>query len=160
MIFNLHRPFRFISAVTLALTLAACATAPTPYQAASEEGGYTDQKTGEDQYRVTFQGNEVTPKQSIEDAALFRAAQVAYKADKDYFQVVSTKTEPVADKGHLNALDIVVLDEEKPENGQNIYNVRDVIKELNGKVQQLTAPAIGANGAIVDDLRKPSTRNY
>ena len=157
---KIRKPFNIISAAVLTLMIAACATAPTPYQAATEDGGYTDKKTGADRYQVTFQGNEATPKQSIEDAALFRAAQVAYKAEKSYFQVVSSKTEPVADKGHVNALDIVVLDEQTSDNGGDIYNARDVITELNTKVQRLSTPAIGSNGAIVNDLRKPRTRDY
>ncbi len=88
-------PFRTASAALLLTTLAACATAPTPYQAVNDEGGYTDQQLESDRYRVKFEGNEATPRETVEDFALYRAAELTLQTGNDYFKVVSKEVEPI-----------------------------------------------------------------
>ncbi|MGI9484806.1 MAG: CC0125/CC1285 family lipoprotein [Geminicoccaceae bacterium] len=86
---------RAASVAILAATLAACATSPTPYQAVSEEGGYADQQLESDRYRVKFEGNDATSRETVEDYALYRAAELTLQTGNDYFKVVSKEVEPV-----------------------------------------------------------------
>jgi hypothetical protein len=82
-------------AVILALGLAACETA-TPYQPAAPNtataGGFTDQQIDSNHFRVTFQGNSVTPRQTVENYLLYRAAELTVKQGYDWFEMVDRKT--------------------------------------------------------------------
>lgn len=71
---------------TLPLTLVAgllagCAT-PSPYapRLQGQATGYTDRALTENRYRVTFTGNTVTPRETVESYLLLRAAEVARAA--------------------------------------------------------------------------------
>ncbi len=62
-----------------ALTLVACATA-TPYQEASKPGGYdgfSQQLIENDRARISFGGNSLTNRETVENYLLYRAAEVA-----------------------------------------------------------------------------------
>ena len=73
------------SAVVFALLVAACATA-TPYQPTGGGNfGYSDERLSQNRYRVTFTGNSVTPRETVEDYLLLRAAQVTLAAGGDWF---------------------------------------------------------------------------
>jgi len=87
--------FRTLSGTLVALGLAACSISPTPYQAIGEDGGYTDQQLESDRYRVKFEGNSATPRETVEDYALYRAAELTLQTGNDYFKVVSKEVEPV-----------------------------------------------------------------
>ena len=78
----------------LALGLAACATA-TPYGPASQGGGYgfSDQRIEENRFRITFRGNSLTSRETVENSLLFRAAELTVEQDYDYFVVVENDTE-------------------------------------------------------------------
>lgn len=82
-------------AVLLTLALAACAASPTPYQLAGEEGGYADQQIESDRYRVSFEGNAATSRETVENYALYRAAELTLASGNDYFKVVSKEVEPI-----------------------------------------------------------------
>lgn len=84
-------------AFTLAFGLAACSTAPTPYQVLGDNGGYSDQQIEDDRYSIKFTGNSATPRDVVEEFALFRAAEVTLENGYDYFKVVSKEIEPVVD---------------------------------------------------------------
>lgn len=76
------------------LALTAC-TAPTPY-APKQPGsytGYTDQKLDETRYRVTFTGNSVTPRETVEDYLLLRSAEVTLQSGYRYFVFDTRDTE-------------------------------------------------------------------
>jgi hypothetical protein len=77
--------------LSLAALLAACATA-TPYQPVQDGFGYFDQKLEEDRYRITFQGNSKTTRQTVEDYVLYRAAEVTLAHNFDYFLLVDRAT--------------------------------------------------------------------
>ncbi len=87
--------FRAAAAASLALALAACAASPTPYQIVDDDGGYSDQQIESDRYRVTFEGNRATPRETVENYALYRAAELTLEQGFDYFRVVSKEVEPV-----------------------------------------------------------------
>lgn len=73
-------------------TLAACATA-TPYQPAERGYGYSEQRIEQNRYRVTFTGNSDTPKQTVENYLLYRAAELTLQSGYDYFVLVTDSTE-------------------------------------------------------------------
>lgn len=89
------RMYRFAAAALLVTGLAACSASPTPYQLAGEQGGYTDQQLESDRYRVTFEGNSSTPREVVEDYALYRAAELTLQNGADSFKVVSKDVEPI-----------------------------------------------------------------
>lgn len=68
------------------LALAACAE-PTPYAPSTPDNatGYTDQQLAANRYRVTFSGNSVTSRQTVENYLLLRAAEVTERAGYPYF---------------------------------------------------------------------------
>ena len=86
---------RRASALLIALALSACAATPTPYQVADDGGGYSDQQLESDRYRVKFEGNSATSRETVEDLALYRAAELTLQTGNDYFKVVSKEVEPV-----------------------------------------------------------------
>ena len=76
------------------LLLAACATA-TPYGPASQGGGYgfSDQRIESNRFRITFRGNSSTPRETVENSLLYRAAELTVDQGYDYFVVIENDTE-------------------------------------------------------------------
>jgi hypothetical protein len=87
---------RFAFAVlAAALSLSACAT-PTPYEQASKATsgqGYADQRIENDRWRVSFSGNSVTSRQTVESYMLYRAAELTVQSGYDWFETVGRSTE-------------------------------------------------------------------
>lgn len=81
-------------ALIAAAGLAACATS-TPYQPAATSGGYgfSEQRIEENRYRITFRGNASTTRDTVENALLYRAAELTLQNGYDYFLVVERDTE-------------------------------------------------------------------
>lgn len=86
--------FRFLIAGALALSIAACASV-TPYGPAAQGGGYgySDQRIEDNRYRITFRGNSVTSRETVENALLYRAAELTIDLGYDYFIAVENDTE-------------------------------------------------------------------
>jgi hypothetical protein len=87
---------RALLAVAAALTLTACETA-TPYQPVTAHndmarGGYSEQQIEENRWRVEFEGNSLTSRQTVERYLLFRAAQLTVNQGFDWFQAVDRHT--------------------------------------------------------------------
>lgn len=86
--------FNYLACIALALLLAACTTT-TPYQPA--EGphgtGYADQQLAGNRYRVTFQGNSATQRETVENFLLLRAAEVTKNAGYEWFAFDQRDTE-------------------------------------------------------------------
>lgn len=81
-------------ALTLAAGLAACAT-PTPYQpmhTGQASGGYSDVRIEADRYRVTFAGNSLTSRETVEGYLLYRAAELTVQQGYDWFSIVDRST--------------------------------------------------------------------
>lgn len=76
--------------------LAACETA-TPYQplhsGAAASGGYSDVKLEQNRWRVTFEGNSLTSRQTVENYLLYRAAELTVSQGYDWFETVDRKTD-------------------------------------------------------------------
>lgn len=84
-----------------ALSLAACATAPTLYQpAAGPQGvGYSEYRIEPGRYRITFRGGPGAPPQQVMDYALVRAADLAISGGYDWFRVADRFVEGRPDRG-------------------------------------------------------------
>ena len=81
------RTLRHLLVAASALTLVACATA-TPYQPASEPGGYdgfSQQLIENDRARITFGGNSLTKRETVENYLLYRSAEMAVERGFETF---------------------------------------------------------------------------
>src|SRR5258708_25849705 len=78
-----------IAAIGLVVGLSACETA-TPYQplrhGTETSGGFTDQRLDQNHFRVTFQGNTLTSRETVESYLLYRAAEVTVSQGYDWFE--------------------------------------------------------------------------
>lgn len=76
--------------------LAACATA-TPYQpnapGNAASGGYSELRLEGQRWRVTFSGNSLTSRQTVESYLLYRAAELTVNQGYDWFQTTDRRTE-------------------------------------------------------------------
>lgn len=76
-----------------ALVLGACAQS-TPYQPADgSRYGYEEQRIESDRYLVTFTGNSLTDRRTVETFLLYRAAELTLEQGYDYFTVVRRETD-------------------------------------------------------------------
>ena len=74
-------------------TLAACASTATPYQPARDGQGYSEQRIENNRYRIRFTGNASTPRETVENYMLYRAAELTVNAGYDYFVMSGNDTE-------------------------------------------------------------------
>lgn len=79
-----------------ALLLAGCMT-ETPYRPATGSGfnrtGYSERQVENNRFLVTFAGNTVTDRDTVERYLLFRAAQLTQQNGYDYFIMVQRDTD-------------------------------------------------------------------
>lgn len=83
----------FLAPIGLAALLVAGCTTPTLYAPAIDGKGYAEQQLETDRYRVSFAGNSVTPRETVENYLLYRAAEITVQAGHDRFRVVTQDTE-------------------------------------------------------------------
>lgn len=90
------KPRNLLVLMGVALALSACATA-TPYQAKEKgsavAGGFSETRIETDRYRVSFAGNSVTSRETVEGYLLYRAAELTVAQGYDVFQVVDRHTD-------------------------------------------------------------------
>lgn len=90
------RSAAFAAVLALAAGLAACAT-PTPYQpnirGQGTSGGYSEVRVEPERWRVSFQGNSLTSRETVEAYLLFRAAELTLQQGYDWFAIVDRHTE-------------------------------------------------------------------
>jgi len=82
-----RQSLRHLFIAASALTLMACATA-TPYQPASEPGGYdgfSQQMIENNRARITFGGNSLTKRETVENYLLYRSAEMAVERGFETF---------------------------------------------------------------------------
>lgn len=88
------------AALLSATALSACAT-PTPYQPINGPGryatGFSDRQIEANRFMVTFAGNSVTSRETVERYLLFRAAELTLQNRADWFSVVDRDTERKSD---------------------------------------------------------------
>ncbi len=79
-----------------ALGMTACATA-TPYQpnvrGQAVSGGYSEYRLEMNRYRVTFAGNTLTSRETVERYLLFRAAELTVQSGHDWFLIADRDTD-------------------------------------------------------------------
>lgn len=81
------------------MLLSACATA-TPYQpnvsaqpGRSASGGFSEQRLEGDRFRVSFAGNSLTSRETVESYLLYRAAELTVAQGYDTFVVADRRTD-------------------------------------------------------------------
>jgi len=73
--------------------LTACATA-TPYQPGAPGAyGFQEQQIESNRTRITFRGNTLTDRETVETYLLYRAAEITLQSGHDYFIVANRDTE-------------------------------------------------------------------
>ena len=75
--------------------LSACAT-ETPYQPVGQHGdayGYQEERIEANRYRISFRGNALTDRETVENYLLYRAAELTLQSGKDYFIVANRNTD-------------------------------------------------------------------
>ena len=88
---------RALFAVAAALCLTACET-ETPYQPIAaqhgeDRGGYSDQQIEANRWDVSFAGNTLTSRQTVEKYLLFRSAQLTLDQGFDWFYSIDRHTD-------------------------------------------------------------------
>lgn len=85
-----------------AAALAACSAMPTPYQPVGEtRWGYDQTQIESNRFRVSFGGNSLTDRETVETYLLYRAAELTVEQGYDYFEVVQRATD--SDTRYLNS---------------------------------------------------------
>lgn len=86
---------RLGTALALVAVAAGCALKPTPYKPADPQSryGYSEQRLEDDRYRVQFSGNEATPRATVQDYLLFRAAELTLADGKTHFRFLEQSVE-------------------------------------------------------------------
>ena len=84
---------RIAAVLLLGAALSAC-MGPAPYapRVQGEATGYTDHQLASNRYRVTFTGNSATPRETVENYLLLRAAEVTQAAGYASFMFDSRDT--------------------------------------------------------------------
>ncbi len=79
------------SAAALCLAVVAACATPTPYKEAStlNDDGYTTQQIESNRFRISFRGNSLTTRQTVDTYMLYRAAEVTLQNGGDYFIIVN-----------------------------------------------------------------------
>lgn len=72
---------KILAAGLALLVLAACETQPVyGPRGPGQSTGYTDERLAQNRYRVTYTGNAVTDRETVEDFLLYRAAEVTLQS--------------------------------------------------------------------------------
>jgi len=80
-------------AAAAVLAVASCATS-TPFQPAAPGGfGYAEQQIETNRFLVSFSGNSLTDRETVETFLLFRAAELTVEEGYDHFIVVRRDTD-------------------------------------------------------------------
>ena len=77
---------RIITVLFIFSSLLGCATA-TPYQPDTHGEGFKDLKIESNKFRVSFKGNSITPRDTVETYLLYRSAELTKENNFDYFVI-------------------------------------------------------------------------
>lgn len=89
------RKLMAVAAFAAAFGLAACESyGPTPYQPGGGNArGYSETKLENDRWRISFKGNSLTNKETVENYLLYHAAELTLQNGYDNFTVVNRDTD-------------------------------------------------------------------
>lgn len=79
------------------MALGACAAQPTPYQPRDGSFGYSETQLDGQTWRVEFAGNADTPRETVENYLLYRAAEVMLFGGYDRFIILEKEVERTRD---------------------------------------------------------------
>ena len=95
-LFRSGRGLLMAAAASGALLVSACAT-ETPYRPATGSGfnrtGFSERQVETNRFLVTFAGNSVTDRDTVERYLLYRAAELTLQHGYDYFVMVDRETD-------------------------------------------------------------------
>ncbi|WP_395647703.1 CC0125/CC1285 family lipoprotein [Terricaulis sp.] len=145
-------------ALVAGLMTAACATQAPQYQAraAGERYGYAEQQVEPNRVRISYNGNTLTPRETVETYLLYRAAETTLARGYDSFLIVAhdvqdnTSYEGVGAvrpgiggvrriTSH-NALADIVMFEGHPPGNANLYDAHAVQQSLEMRIVRGNAP--------------------
>lgn len=86
------KTLKLLAALGIALLVFGCST-PTPYGPAENGKGYSERQTESDRFRVSFAGNSLTPRETVESYLLYRAAEVTLQSGHNHFRIVAQDLE-------------------------------------------------------------------
>ena len=84
-----------VAVAAAALAVSACATATTyaPEGYGGQRGGYSEMRLQEDRWGVSFSGNSLTSRDTVEMYLLYRAAELTLQSGYDWFATDYRQTE-------------------------------------------------------------------
>ncbi len=86
--------------LSLGAALTGCET-PTPYQplhaGSAQSGGYTETRIDANHFRVSFRGNGMTSRSTVENYLLYHAAELTLHEGYDWFETVHEATDKHVD---------------------------------------------------------------
>ncbi len=89
---NILKKLTFVAGIAV---LTACATA-TPYQpstSADARNGFSEMQIENDRVRISFDGNSLTKRDTVETYLLYRAAELTKQKGYDYFTLTNRATD-------------------------------------------------------------------
>ena len=81
---------KLIAIAAMAGALAACESGPTPYQPGGDgDRGYSETRIENDRWRISFKGNSMTDRETVETYMLYRGAELTLQNGYDHFTIVN-----------------------------------------------------------------------
>lgn len=151
---------RILIMAAAAVLATACASQGPVYQSREDGGryGYAEMQLEPNRIRVTYNGDTLTARDTVETYLLYRAAETTLQRGFDYFIVTAANVEEDSRYESLaggrprmagatfhevsrhNAMaDILMFEGDKPPNIANAYDARAVMQSLDERVIQRPA---------------------
>jgi hypothetical protein len=136
------KTFRVLFILSSVILLSSCST-PTKYgpnpKPALGYYGYSEVREDSITWEVTFAGNYQTPRQVVEQYALYRAAELTSAAGFDYFVVLRTKnmTELLGKRREpSSSLKIRMHAGARPMNNSNAYDAKEMLGTMSKSIER------------------------
>jgi hypothetical protein len=145
---------RVLILAALAGLASACATQPT-YQAREpgERYGYAEMQVQPNRVRISYNGDTMTPRETVETYLLYRAAETTLQRGFDYFVIVGHDVDETTRfesdgirprmgtsyreiSNHNAMAEIVMFEGAEPPPLANVYDARAVQQSLQARIVQ------------------------